>query len=527
MRTLTILLSTLLFMASCSSRAIDAENSIKIKADRANVILALNGTIEGNPTHNKTTGWSNSEKENHTVYGFINQDDKITWYLDVAEEGNYNLGFQFTGNIFKLSNEGDTIGRCAVKFDINDRPIVSQLKPLTLVGEPQKMAGTRQWLEEEVSLKKGINRVVFSFDELSGDQQIHATEELKNGVLKKGSTSFGLSDLMVVKSSTLRELKAEAAEMKPDLSWMIDGKYGLFIHWSTLNYPLYGDQMAKHNFEWGVDLFDVDEFASKVEETGASWIIFTVNHGLQAFPAPIENLEAILAGRTTKRDLIDELADALNQRGVKLLLYYNLCPRDEVAKILNINGDPEGWFQFQIDHVKELSLRYGKKIAGWGYIDSSVAPYLANLDYPQFYKALKAGNPDAVVGISSHWYAEYSPFNDITTGDAGGILYGYINKSSFEKGGRYEGMHGHSAFVLDGSWIPREPYNGVIRSNSESKGGPNFSDEEYIEFFKKMDEADIPITTNIMITQDVVKGQPFFNPKSIELMKKIKKALKE
>ena len=95
----------------------------------------------------------------------------------------------------------------------------------------------------------------------------------------------------------------------------------------------------------------------------------------------------------------------------------------------------------------------------------------------------------------------------------------------FEKGGRYEGLQEHSSFVLDGSWIPRDPYNGIIRANSNVEGGPTFSEEEYIEYFKKMDEADVPVTVNILITQDVTKNQPFVNPKSLELMKKIKTEL--
>lgn len=527
MKTRTILLFASIVMFSCTSNKYSSENVIEINSNRTNVILALDGELEGNLTHNTVTGWSNAEKENYAVYGFVDQGDKVTWYLDVPEKGNYNLGFQFTGNMYKLLEQGDVLSKCVVRFDIEDQSITSELKPLSVVGEPLKLTGTRQWLDGEIYLKKGVHKVTFSFDEISPEQKSNAITELKKGILKKGSISFGLYDLMLVKSSAWTRMKEEAAALKPDLTWMKEGKYGLFIHWSLLSYPLNGDQMAKDNYEWGVNLFDVEEFAQTVEQTGASWILFTVNHGVQAFPAPIKSLDAIYPGRTTKRDLIGELADALNARGIKLMLYYNLCPRDEVAYKLNIDTDPEGWYEFQLNHVRELSMRYGKKIAGWGYIDSSTTPYFANLDYSEFYKALKSGNPDAVVGISSHWYAEYSPYNDITTGDAGGNLFGYSNKSSFEPGGRYEGMQAHPSFVLDGSWIPREPYNGVIRANSTVAGGPQRDDEAYIDFLKSMDAADIPVTINIMITQDVTKGQPFFNPKSVELMKKVKKALKE
>lgn len=40
-----------------------------------------------------------------------------------------------------------------------------------------------------------------------------------------------------------------------------------------------------------------------------------------------------------------------------------------------------------------------------------------------------------------------------------------------------------------------------------------------------MDEADVPITANILITQDVPRYQPFVNPGPLELMRQIRKAL--
>ncbi len=41
-------------------------------------------------------------------------------------------------------------------------------------------------------------------------------------------------------------------------------------------------------------------------------------------PAPIKAIDDILPGRTSERDLIGELANALDKRGVKLIIYYHL-----------------------------------------------------------------------------------------------------------------------------------------------------------------------------------------------------------
>ena len=221
------------------------------------------------------------------------------------------------------------------------------------------------------------------------------------------------------------------------------------------------------------------------------------------------------------------MAAALDQRNIKLLLYYNFSMGDtEFAEALGMDGDnPEKWFQYLMDFSREVSERYGEKIVGWGYIDSSVPGYELNLPWESYFKALKAGNPEAVVAISSHWWAEFSPFNDLQTTDSGGALIEPLNPALYAEGARYDGLQQHFSFVIDGSWIPREPFNGTIRSHSTRKAGPNRPNEDYIEYFRKMDEADVPITANILITQDVTRNQPFVNPETLELMREIRKAL--
>jgi hypothetical protein len=266
-----------------------------------------------------------------------------------------------------------------------------------------------------------------------------------------------------------------------------------------------------------------------VEETGASWMTFTTCHGRQMFPAPIKTLENLLPGRTTKRDLIADLADALNKRNIKLMLYYNFSLGDNAFdQALGVrDNDYDKWFKYLLDFTTEVSTRYGKKLAGWGYIDSTVPGYENGLPWEAYCKAMKSGNPDAVVGISDHWWGPFTPFNDLQSSDAGGATIAPLDPALFQTGGRFEGLQPHFSFVLDGSWIPREPYNGVIRSSSKSKGGPTRSTEEYLEYFRKMDAADVPVTVNILITQDVTDKQPFVNPESLELMRKIRKALWE
>ncbi|MDO5968756.1 alpha-L-fucosidase [Flavivirga aquimarina] len=521
-------LSILVLLFSQGMQMVSAQDSqvIDIRSDDFNVLMGYQGNLEGSIKYSPLKNVANAEKDNDVVYGFTDTNDKISWKVNVPEEAEYLVAIQHTGKKFHSAINGGVKPNCTIQLMVNGVMIEAELKGLTQYNEFTKVAGNRVWFKERLPLKKGENIIVFHFSKISEEQVEAAEDELKNGTLKKSSNSIAIKDLVLVRPEIYSKMKERAKELKPDLSWMIEGKYGLFIHWSLLTYPLYGAEKAYKNFEWGVNNFDVEVFADMVEETGASWVTFTTCHGGQYFPAPTKALENVMPGRTTERDLIAELADALNKRDIKLLLYYNMSPRGEVAAKLGIQETPEKWLEYLINFAEEVSLRYRNKIAGWGYIDSSVAAYVLNMPWEKYYRALKAGNSDAVVAISSHWWAQYSPFNDLQTSDAGWSIGDPLDDRLFKDGGRYEGIQQHASFVLDGAWIPREPYNGVIRSDANAKEGPTFSEEEYIDYFKKMDAANIPVTVNILITQDVIKGQPFVNAKSVELLKKIKNKLK-
>ena len=62
-----------------------------------------------------------------------------------------------------------------------------------------------------------------------------------------------------------------------------------------------------------------------VVHTGAKYIIFTLNHQYPDCPAPIPEWEAMFPGKTTDRDLIQEIMQALKPKGIKFIMYNALC----------------------------------------------------------------------------------------------------------------------------------------------------------------------------------------------------------
>ena len=126
-------------------------------------------------------------------------------------------------------------------------------------------------------------------------------------------------------------------------------------------------------------------------------------------PAPCAAIDSVAPGRTTKRDLIGELADACHARGLRFILYYNhscnhgddpgmgvrrgLSRRGQIRLVRNL-----------IAIVRELGERYGSRVDGW-YFDScgsldprgvydQVSTDLHGFQFPweDFVAAAKAGN---------------------------------------------------------------------------------------------------------------------------------------
>src|SRR5262249_18538351 len=151
--------------------------------------------------------------------------------------------------------------------------------------------------------------------------------------------------------------------------WMVEGKYGLFTHYSTLTYPFRGDQMAYKNWEWGVNLFDVPAYADAVEQTGAKWVVFTLAHGGVFWPAPSRTIDRLLPNRTTKRDLVMEIADELDKRGVRLGLYFNWSPGDlPWREACGMNEESNRRLSDNYAALfEETSRRYGRKVWGFPY----------------------------------------------------------------------------------------------------------------------------------------------------------------
>ena len=198
----------------------------------------------------------------------------------------------------------------------------------------------------------------------------------------------------------------------PDTDWMRDGKYGIYLKY--LNWTPRDTSSAEYN-QW-VDAFDVDKFAETVELTGASWVIWGL--GRVWFNSPNATLDGFVGDFTSNRDLPLEIANALQERGIKFMLYAAAdkteSENDPLGKLalgwgLN-NRYTSTYVNNWADVLQVWSDRYGTRVSGW-WIDHAYPRYAvsvtargaSNPELAIYRDHLLSGNSDGIVAFNHGW----------------------------------------------------------------------------------------------------------------------------
>ncbi|MFC1462507.1 hypothetical protein ACFLQU_02770 [Verrucomicrobiota bacterium] len=224
--------------------------------------------------------------------------------------------------------------------------------------------------------------------------------------------------------------------------WFHDAGWGVLFHYLT--------ETTTTAQEWNrqVDSFDVTALAQQLASVGAPYCFITIGQGSGHYCTPNETYDRITGitpSKCSRRDLISDLSDALNNHGIPLLAY---VPADgswadhEARKGLGLtrhwqDGKPYSWPEYRLpmfhqnweDICREWSMRFGEKVRGW-WVDGA---YHKKERYPDdeppnlhtYAKALKAGNPDAIIAFNSGANAlvvAYSEYEDYTSGEMIGNL---------------------------------------------------------------------------------------------------------
>jgi len=506
-------------LAQAQDRIIHPNWAPKVKILRPHDITTIMGyraEFQGKLTHAPHPG--PDIMEDAAVYGFSSENDVMTWTVEAPEESEYNIALLYCGKESILSE-------CTMEVKSGKTVIKEKTLAPTWEGKPFYQ---RHYLKTAVYLKKGLNTISLRLVDIPESQLAAAKKSFerkepyrqRDHVTKHG---FCIWSIELFQTKAYDDIIDQVTAIKPDLDWMAESKYGLFVHFSPVSYASYGETLLKDQYQEMVNIFDVEAFADTVAETGAAWVCLTTTHGAHYWPGPSETIDRILPGRTCKRDLIRELIDALAKHDIRLMLYYYFCPNDNKwTEAVGMKNPNSLTFVNNIESLfREVSIRYGEDLVSTaGYVDGSLwTAYQYDPPWNEWYKAIKTGNPNAPAGFSQNWGPRVSPYSDLQMTDGRGRKPVPAPEYMFQERGQFEGLQAAFWGHID-EWISRVPYHGKFET------APAYTADEYIDIFRRMDDADIPVTMNLMITSDVTRDRPFFNPASVEIMRKVKQAIK-
>lgn len=243
-------------------------------------------------------------------------------------------------------------------------------------------------------------------------------------------------------AATARLRAAEASRT----DWFQAAGWGVMTHY--LGAPPSSDGGAELTADaWNqqVDAFDVPGLVRQLASTGAKYLLFTIgqNSGHYGAPNPTyDRLVGIQPSKCSRRDLIADLAQALEPHGIRLLAYLpsGAPAADPVArrKLGWLWGAPGGWqlpgeavggrlveFQRHWEAIcRDWSLRWGRQVAGWWidgcYFADEMYRHPDEPNFASFARALRAGNPESIVafnpGVKVPVIA-HTPAEDYTAGE--------------------------------------------------------------------------------------------------------------
>jgi Alpha-L-fucosidase len=293
---------------------------------------------------------------------------------------------------------------------------------------------------------------------------------------------------------------------RSDASWFAACPYGISTHWTALSQSVRPADWRP--FADTVANFNVGRYVERIAGAGASYLIFTSAHALQQLAAPCDALDRVLPGRTTKRDLIGELARACEQHRLHFILYYNHSCN---------HGDDPGWEHAVGYHeadkrrfvsnllsiLKEMGERYGRQVKGWWFDSCSSldahGPSWGDTTVPDDYRfpwgewtmAAKAGNPDRLVTLSPGMmrYYLYSDHQDYEWGEANDLVA--VPAAQFTP----DGLQAHRWVCLDNPEWVHQRYDKPLVS-------PRFELQHLVAYVKTAHRFSVPVTFNVDVDRN-------------------------
>ena len=215
--------------------------------------------------------------------GFESPEDTVTWTVNAPQDDDYVVSVLFSK-------------REQTNIEISSGETVLAVPSSVRTWEYRPFFW-RQELPGTLHLKAGENQITFRLPDAQLETASEKDSTQESPRFGQGVTKdFHLFSIELGTADARQAELARAEEIRSDASWMVDGKYGIFVHWSSQSR---GFNIAEKRADWfqkSVEMFDVKVFADAIERTGASWITFTATHQGFYWPGPKRRNRQDLAG---------------------------------------------------------------------------------------------------------------------------------------------------------------------------------------------------------------------------------------
>ena len=312
-------------------------------------------------------------------------------------------------------------------------------------------------------------------------------------------------------------MPASAGETQDRSAWMQEARWGVMNHyladWIARNEKIKMDVTIWNDL---IDRFDVEGLAKQIESVCAGYYLITIGQNSGYYLSPNATYDRYVVRRTpvggirpskcSRRDLVADLYEALQKRGIKLMVYLpagapggDRTAREALQWQRGAYRNRE--FQLKWEKViREWSLRWGKKVAGWWfdgcYWPNSMYRYSEPPNFGSFAAAARVGNPAGVVAFNP---GVYNRLRSLTPHED--YLAGEINEPDAVDlrrlvNGKHDGVQVHVLSYLGQRW---------------GTGSTRFSTENVVKWSRERTRNGCILTWDVPIQSNGLMSQPFMN----------------
>jgi hypothetical protein len=281
----------------------------------------------------------------------------------------------------------------------------------------------------------------------------------------------------------------QAELFNPNTDWFSRAKYGVFVHFLPF---------GKAGLDQ-VEQFDAKALAEQLGEIGAGYLVLTLGQNSGYFNSPnaaYEKRTGYAPGeRCAKRDLPLDLYQALQPKGIRLMLYLPCQTPNEDARAQKAFGLPQGAQDQPIDSafaekwsevIQEWADRYGDKVSGWWFDGGYEHIHFNDAIADRYAAAVRHGNPKAIVTFNPGVRViRWTKAEDYTAGELNEPLQ-VIPAERWLDGSQW-----HALTYLGDSWMRRNT---------------RFSDAQWVEWAQKVTAKQGVLTLDMGPNYDPDKG---------------------